>query len=101
MRIARPCSQTPNEGPTAPADNLVVAATRSGRNFGYEYPEDTAAVPPSQRAEETVGANATPAQEPSEAVAKKPKHLRFSNPLLPSEAGRPTTVFRFDILKQL
>src|SRR3954463_10241724 len=89
------------EGPTGPADNPVVAATRSGRNFGYEYPEETAAAPPSQPAEELVEANATPAQEPPEATAKKQKHQRFSNPLLPSEAGQPTTVFRFDILKQL
>src|SRR5204863_5625043 len=55
------------EGPTAPADNPVVAATRSGRNFGYEYPEETAAAPPSQPAEEQVEANAIPAQEPPKA----------------------------------
>src|SRR3954467_13625003 len=36
-----------------------------------------------------------------ETTAKKQKHLRFSNPLLPSEVGQPTTVSRFDILKQL
>src|SRR3954467_5117995 len=89
------------EGPIAPADNLVVAATRSRRNFGYEYPEETAAPSPSEPAKESVEANVTPAQEPTEAIAKKQKHLRFSNPLLPSEAGQLTTVFRFDILKQL
>src|SRR5436190_6955824 len=89
------------EGLTAPADNPVVAATWSGRNFGYQYPEETAAPPPSRPTEEPVEANATPAQEPPEATTKKQKHLRFSSPLLPSEAGQPTTVFHFDILKQL
>src|SRR3954464_11325970 len=89
------------EGLIAPAVSPVVAATRSGRNFGYQYPEETTAPPPSQPVEEPVEANATPAQEPMETTAKKQKHLRFSNPLLPSEAGQPTTVFRFDILKQL
>ena len=36
-----------DEGPTALAVNLVVAVTRSGRHFGYEYPENTAAASPS------------------------------------------------------
>src|SRR3954471_18148254 len=59
------------EGLIAPAVSPVVAATRSGRNFGYQYPDETAAPPSSQPAEESVEANATPAQEPMEATAKK------------------------------
>src|SRR3954469_13701684 len=89
------------EGLIAPSVSPMVAATRSGRNFEYQYPEETAAPPPSQPVEGPVETNAAPAQEPMETTAKKQKHLRFSSPLLPSEAGQPTTVFRFDILKQL
>src|SRR3954468_11592310 len=33
------------EGLPAPATNPVVAATRSGRNFGYQYPEETVSPP--------------------------------------------------------
>src|SRR4051812_4448277 len=39
-----------DEEPTALAINPVVAATRSRRNFGYEYPDNMAAAPPSQPA---------------------------------------------------
>src|SRR5436189_2344759 len=90
-----------DEGATAPSGSLMVAATRSGRNFGYQYPEEAAAPPPVQPVEGPVESNAAPAQEPMETTSKKQKHLRFSSPLLPSEAGQPATVFRFDILKQL
>src|SRR5438270_7641847 len=86
------------EGTTAPAVGPVVAATRSGRNFGYQYPEETVAPPPGQSVE---GPDATPAQEPMETTAKKQKQLRFSSPLLPPEVGQPATVSCFDILKQL
>src|SRR3954469_17278860 len=89
------------EGATASAVSPMVAATRSGRNFGYQYLEEAAAPPPVQPVEGPVESKAAPAQEPMESTAKKQKHLRFSSPLLPSEAGQPTTVFRFDILKQL
>src|SRR5438270_7677915 len=89
------------EGATAPAVSPMVAATRSGRNFGYQYPEEAAAPPPVQPVEGPVQSNAAPAQEPMEATSKNQKHLRFSSPLLPSEAGQPATAFRFDILKQL
>src|SRR4051812_37480732 len=39
------------EGLIAPALSPVVAAARSGRNFGYQYPEETAVPPPSQPVE--------------------------------------------------
>src|SRR3954466_4038597 len=85
----------------APAVNPVAAATRSGRNFGYQYPEEATAPPPVQSVEGPVESEAIPAQEPMETTVKKQKHLRFSSPLLPSDGGQPATVFRFDILKQL
>src|SRR4051812_16127071 len=89
------------EGATAPSVSPMVAATRSGRNFGYQYPEEAAAPPLVQPVEGPVESNAAPAQEPMETTSKKQKHLRFSSPLLLSEAGQPVTAFRFDILKQL
>src|SRR5205809_1528048 len=48
------------EGATAPAVSPMVAATRSGRNFGYQYPEEAAAPPPSQPVERPEEANAAP-----------------------------------------
>src|SRR3954466_3410388 len=59
------------EGPTAPAVNPMVAASRSGRNFRYQYPEEVAALPPSQPVEGPVEAIAAPTQEPIETAAKK------------------------------